>query len=400
MGICVSINDDMCLQFKCKSRKSGTFGCFITINDLSKAIETIENKNDSVSVSSSSNRPNKYDLYDYLFKNREFFIYDNVSQNNMKYLKKTHKRMVLDDFFNNRIGFKIFYTKDDFIKEVSNLNTLKQNCQGYIDDYTTLYNVNNNFAFMLNKYKNKSHKKNDRGIKITFKRYIKTGEPDDNIYIIMYKNCKSSLSKLLLKDNKQTIENFNVEQFMNNITPIIRALHTSNKAHMDLKPDNIVYCNTDYLCNNKTPCFKIIDFSIFDLNMYNINEITIKQFKELLTKSNRTYDEELLITNIFSFSNTLNYLLPDIISLFNLKNKDDEKYERIKYINYLKIPKDLYTIDDNKLSYLFKKSDEYAIALILNQIKLIKYSITKNMDETFIPYIVNLLNTDLYFRED
>jgi hypothetical protein len=51
--------------------------------------------------------------------------------------------------------------------------------------------------------------------------------------------------------------------------------------------------------------------------MYNINDMTIRQFKELITKSNRTNNEELLIDNIFSFSQTLNYLLPDIISLYN-----------------------------------------------------------------------------------
>ena len=82
----------------------------------------------------------------------------------------------------------------------------------------------------------------------------------------------------------------------------------------------------------------------------------------------------------------------------NLKNKNEPDVFTLNSVNYFNIPEGLYTIDKNNISYLFKKSDEYAIALILHEIRVSKYMITKQIDDTFQSYISKLIDTKLYFE--
>ena len=243
------------------------------------------------------------------------------------------------------------------------------------------------------------------------------------IYITTYKSCDTSVKNILEnvnhdKNYDEIIKNFNINKFMNDITPVMTTLHKANKAHMDIKPANIIYCSKDTkLCNINDTCFKIIDYSLFDIDK--IKELTLLDYFTMYKKYIKIYkaasknsdsdidididiDTKILLTKINTYSASPEYLLPELLDFWKLYFKALQyfKQEYEKDVFYTKINKNKdYNKDLDKIniSYLYKKSDEFALALTLRKIQRRKTLLTDVVDESIDDYIFKLTSNELYF---
>ena len=67
---------------------------------------------------------------------------------------------------------------------------------------------------------------------------------------------------------------------MDDITPLISALHKNGYVHGDLKPANILYCKQCDISkeskeSEENYCYKVTDFSIINITSFNMYEITV-----------------------------------------------------------------------------------------------------------------------------
>ena len=353
--VTVPVNIEVPIKIQCDPNTKGGNGCYIVYSDI---YETLCN----------------------LFLQEDFVFLEPINvqySEHHKPIDNTKKESIVNAFKNKEIGFKIFSSMKIavFRKEIDSINTLIT--LKLVEKYTTICSIDNIMYFKISDPRIKFIWEND------------TSE----IYIIMYKNCTNDLQKFI--DNKSENTYTIIQKLMDDITPLMEQLHLKKYIHFDLKPANIVYC--DNLCKDLNACYRIIDFSLLKLTEDDNKEI---HFKYIINNYN-------IIT--YFTATTKNYVLPflytDIktyIKKYNETNGDrsliiettqtDVTIDKLKIISLNNILELL--ISNNKklpMAYLYRKSDEYAIAQIL--FELCGNKITEENRE----YINKLLSYKRYF---
>ena len=210
----------------------------------------------------------------------------------------------------------------------------------------------------------------------------------------MYKACSYNLTQL-----DKTI--FDPTEFMENITPFMKKLHESDLEHLDLKPANIVYCP-----NNETNKYRIIDFSLtrdiknkdstFQMSSYYMLP-TILDFYGMLKDENERSDnlkslrEEIKNTMEkyikTTFKNESIFTVPSPVGKFVALNEFDINKPFCGTL--LKQWPKKTTIFSR---WIFRKADDYAIALIL--FDMLGPDITKSDEEIDAFYKTEIKNNN------
>lgn len=289
------------------------------------------------------------------------------------------KTKILQDFSDNKIGFKFFKTESAFEIEYESLQKLNSkfttpNEKKTLETCTALYQEQNVNGFIItsdNKFtltttKMKTSKSSEREV------------TTNKAYVIMYKNCYYNLREMLLKNKSK----FNATKFLNDIRPFMKKLHSVDLEHLDLKLENIVYCP-----NNG---YRIIDFAFaitetqkeFQMSLdYMLPHILFyKVYPRWAYQQDIRNAED---TNLFRIQqqvfNTIDTYIEE-----NFKNLHNNAQECKRQI-------DLWPEKTDFSRWIFRKTDDYAIALILY--KMCGPEITK---ET---YFKELISAKPYFDD-
>jgi len=358
---------DRCFYLTCKNAiGEGGFGCFIN-NTKTNFASVLENSE-----------------IQFEYNNKDILDVQDVNN---------PRELIINKFKNNEIGFKIFFKSDYYNEELKNLNLLIDKVPACIEHYTTLSIFDNNvFGFILKHIPTPITKHTPTPTstsKIINFRYKTNGRDinSDEIYVIMYKICEGDTTFK---------HKFDPDKFMKDITPLMSALHQNGFAHMDLKKENILYCKKCTLPLSTDFCYKVTDFNIVRID--NITDV-----KEINKRTGPNFIGTPTLTLTLLGGEIDEYLQ----GLF--QNAYMTYYSNLAKINNDIIKHYYEIISKNNIiaanSFIYKKSDEYAIALTL--LELLALSGVKS---TSTPeYTINNMNvkkwiykllipTELYFQ--
>jgi serine/threonine protein kinase len=250
----------------------------------------------------------------------------------------------------NRVGLKLYYNNAHAISANEFITCKKLKSLGLIQHTTyVLFQEESLFRIEFTEL--------DVKIKINESLTV----PMKNITVVLTQPCDTDLEKLPRTD-------FNITQFMNDITPFMKSIHQHKLVHMDLNPENIVKCGDTY---------KIIDIHLYDSDINPLYCISTPKYT---------------LPNLYTRYLNGKQLSPK--TLQELKHADfvNENAEFAKSLRFDKIySKFLNTTYDP--DFLLMKNDEYALALILHQK-------TKREDKTaYNHFIKQLIAPKPYFYE-
>jgi serine/threonine protein kinase len=150
------------------------------------------------------------------------------------------------DFFDrltrDGIWCKIFTIEDEFLNELENIYTIKELYGNHFETYTTFYEYNGFNGFKI-------EIKDGMMFKLIGK---KRQDWEKNATPIIYVSLQHKCNAVNISSD--------FEKLVNDTTPVLDLLHEKNYAHMDILPQNIVSCDSQ---------FKIIDYG--DLENTNNN---------------------------------------------------------------------------------------------------------------------------------
>lgn len=240
------------------------------------------------------------------------------------------------------IGIKIYYQDipQQRINEVMAYTTLKQM---NLLNYTTYAEYNHNACFVMN-FKDK---------KVTIDKH-----PVGSIAFALFNECMPLTEA----------GDFDATKFVDDIRPLMTAMHRNGYAHLDIRPSNIVKCDDRY---------KLIDLSL--AHPYSSSLQATPQY--MIPGSHR----KLGFASPMSFIQRMNLLLE---VKKDIKLSKDTMALLKHYMTECKTYCDKADTEDT--NYLFYKSDEFAIAMTI-------FVMTGDIHH---PLVKQLLSKDLYFNPE
>lgn len=231
-------------------------------------------------------------------------------------------------------------------EEVQNIYRLKTILKEAFNTHTTYREIGGAYAFEITAA---------AGTKLTFK--VDNVELKPGAYIILNQRCQRS------------IENDRVPAavLMEDIMVVLRKMHGAGYAHMDVKPQNIVYCENDAVK------YKLIDYEGMQptTNNNGVNASSL-YYSPILTVG----------MNAISMIQATDDVVKEVLSRWKkalgTSSLDFETYAEVFVRNYIEYKG---RVDD---AYLNSKSDDYALAITLHAVG--------NGDA----YIADLLKANVY----
>lgn len=309
------------------------------------------------------------------------------------------KEIILNDFLSSKVGFKFFKTKSAFEIEYASLQKLNENFTSSqdkttLDTCTALYQNQGVNGFIIQSNSDKftltATVPRSPG-KSTSKKEVKTR----SAYVIMYTNCSYNLTQV----PKNSLD---VKKFMKDITPFMKKLHESDLEHLDLKLENIVYCKHD-------DKFRIIDFALTTNETQKSFQMSPPYMLPNILNYTRPNDWMGILANIPSPHASL-----DKKSLFRVQQSvfgNMEMYIKRHFPDVVRNPtaavEDRLINDDKCMEqiflwpqktafsrWIFRKTDDYALAMILYNIFGSEITVDGHKYNT---YFKELLKVEPYF---
>jgi serine/threonine protein kinase len=213
----------------------------------------------------------------------------------------------------------------------------------------------------------------------------------NGIYVIFYKKCATSLWDMISAHKRKKII-IDTDKLIKCLLILTTAIHLQKYAHMDIKPENIVYCPDD----PEMP-YKLIDYNLLNLktdlhyDFYNNRYTYTPEYRypylRLAHEKDPNKHEAILNDYSIKYNDFKDKQNVDMIRVYlNVTATMSEENRHIYNRNVATIP-----------NFLYYKSDEYAIALVMVEILGYDVMIAKYNTEyqNLISYN-NLLTTKWY----